>query len=408
MSVKIGSLAPVGLPKAVQFCRNCVISNQKPITSLESKHSISDRKQTTRFVGGICDACRWSFEKEKINWEERDLLLQDLCDRFRSRDGGYDVVVPASGGKDSRYVAHVLKTQYNMNPLTVTWKPHLYTQVGFDNLMSMIAHGFDNILYSPNGAIQKLLCRLAFRNLGHPFQPFIAGQRVVGPKTALKYGIKLVFYGENVAEYGNRIEDNYVPTMNTELYTCYDFTPTTLESYKLAGLSLAELVGQHNLAYADLLPYQSPSSADIEARGVAVHYMSFYRKWIPQDNYYYAVEHTGFKPNPQRRDGTFSRYAGIDDIMEDLHYYMQVIKFGMGRCTWDAAQEVRTNRLERAEAVELIKKYDLESPAQYMQEILEYLDMSKVEFWETIDCFRPSHLWQQSSEGAWELQNKLT
>jgi len=394
-----GSKAPKGLPLEVEFCSSCVISNQRPITKIESKHVICDHKQTTRFVDGVCDACRWANEKEQIDWEARETKLNALCDSHRSSDGSYDVIVPASGGKDSRYVAHILKTRYNMHPLTVTWKPHLYTQIGFDNLISMIDCGFDNILLSPNGAIQKLLCRLAFLNLGHPFQPFIMGQRVVGPKTALKYGVKLVFYGENVAEYGNRIEDNYLPTMDSSLYTCYDFNPGNTDSYMLAGCTISELIDNHSLSFHDLLPYQSPSQSDVEDAGVEVHYMSYYRKWVPQENYYYAVENTGFKPNPKRRDGSFSRYAGIDDAMEDLHYFLQVIKFGMGRCTWDAAQEVRTRKLERDEAVGLVRKYDQDVPSEYLVDILEYLDIDEENFWSTINLFRSKHLWEHTDNG---------
>ena len=117
----------------------------------ESKHNISDKKQTTRFTDGVCDACRWADMKEEIDWNQRESELLALCDKYRSNDGSYDVVVPASGGKDSRYVAHILKYKYRMNPLTVTWKPHIYTDVGFSNLLSMIDNGFDNILISPNG-----------------------------------------------------------------------------------------------------------------------------------------------------------------------------------------------------------------------------------------------------------------
>ena len=45
------------------------------------------------------------------------------------------MIVPCSGGKDSRYVAHYLKTKYDMNPLTVTWKPHMHTQIGLKNVL---------------------------------------------------------------------------------------------------------------------------------------------------------------------------------------------------------------------------------------------------------------------------------
>ena len=110
-----------------------------------------------------------------------------------------------------------------MNPLTVTWKPHEFTSIGWDNMQTMVDAGLPNVMFSPPGDLQRQLSRLAFENLGHPFQPFIIGQRAIGPKLALLYDIRLIFYGENNAEYGNRIEDNLVPVMDPALFTCFDF-----------------------------------------------------------------------------------------------------------------------------------------------------------------------------------------
>ena len=84
-----------------------------------------------------------------------------------------------------------------MNPLTVTWAPHIYTDWGWKNFQSWIHSGFDNYLFTPNGRIHRLLTRLAVERLFHPFQPFIMGQMYFPPKIALKLGIPLVFYGEN-------------------------------------------------------------------------------------------------------------------------------------------------------------------------------------------------------------------
>ena len=72
-------------------------------------------------------------KKRKINWLDREKQLKELCKRFRRSDGRYDVIVPGSGGKDSFLVAHELKYKYNMNPLTVTWAPHIYTDIGWEN-----------------------------------------------------------------------------------------------------------------------------------------------------------------------------------------------------------------------------------------------------------------------------------
>ena len=70
--------------------------------------------------------------------------------------------MPASGGKDSMMVAHMLKHKYGMNPLTVTWAPHVYTDIGRKNLTAFIDSGFDNILITPNGEIHVSSPKLHF------------------------------------------------------------------------------------------------------------------------------------------------------------------------------------------------------------------------------------------------------
>ena len=81
-------------------------------------------------------------------------------------------------------------------------------------------------------------------------------------------------------------------------------------------------ITNYNFNLSDLEPYKSPSLSQIKQSSIEVHYMSYYRKWVPQENYYYAVNNTGFTPNEKRKDGSFAKYAGIDDVIEDLHYYI--------------------------------------------------------------------------------------
>ena len=42
--------------------------------------------------------------------------------------------------------------------------------------------------------------------------------------------------------------------------------------------------------------------------------------------------------------------------MDDLHYYTTLIKFGIGRATYDAAQEIRSGDITREEGVALVNK----------------------------------------------------
>ncbi|GAL27519.1 legionaminic acid biosynthesis protein PtmG [Vibrio variabilis] len=100
--------------------------------------------------------------------------------------------------------------------------------------------GLDNILYTPNGILHREMTRNAFLNLLHPFQPFIIGQRIIGPAMAKKFGVELVMYGENQAEYGNAVEENKNPLMNMDFFSVQDplemqFGGVTMKKYLESG-----------------------------------------------------------------------------------------------------------------------------------------------------------------------------
>ena len=328
-----------GLPEEVVFCSRCVISNQRPSSTVEFKSNVKEKKTTITFrEDGICDACHYQdIKNNKIDWNAREENLRRLLDRFRKNDGGYDVVVPGSGGKDSAYTSHILKYKYGMNPLTVTWAPHKYTDIGFKNFENWLhIGGHDNILFTPNGRLHRHLTKLAFENLLHPFQPFIVGQRIIGPRIAKQFGIPLVMYGENQAEYGNNVDENYTPQMDEKFFSVDGF-----EQINLGGASISSIIESTNFTINDFEPYIPPSFKDLEAASVEVHYLGFYLKWDPQECYYYAVENTGFEANPERTPGTYSKYSSIDDKIDMFHYFTTLIKFGIGRATYDAAQEIR-------------------------------------------------------------------
>ena len=62
--------------------------------------------------------------------------------------------------------------------------------------------------------------------------------------------------------------------------------------------------------------------------GLENHFMSYYKKWIPQENYYYAVENCGFEPEPDgRSEGTYQKYASLDDKLAGYHNYFAWLKW---------------------------------------------------------------------------------
>lgn len=392
-----------GLPREVKFCKRCVMSNQRPVSEIEFKHNINTKKRTLAFdEAGICDACRANEQKERIDWEKREQELVTLLDQHRSKDGSYDCLVPGSGGKDSAFQAHILKTKYGMHPLTVTWPPILYTDYGYQNWKNWIdIGGFDNISFRRNGRVMKLLTRLAIENLLHPFQTFMLGQKNLGPKMAAKFGIPLVFYGENEAEYGNPIADNSTSLRDNSYYTFQH-----LDDLYLGGVSIGELREKHNVGIGDLMAFLPAPADELMKANIQVHYLGYYLRWTPQEVYYYATEHTGFKARPFRTQGTYSKYNSIDDKIDDLHYYTTYIKFGLGRATYDASQEIRNNHITREEGQALVKKFDGEFPDRYFNEIMEYIELDPQRFHDLCDKFRSPHLWANDN-GSWKLRHNV-
>lgn len=393
-----------GLPEEVIYCTRCVISNQRPASSIEFRHTV-DRKVTTIEFDeeGVCDACRYAERKEEIDWDARRAELDALLDRYRRNDGSYDCVVPGSGGKDSCYAAWVLKHEFGMNPLTVTWPPILYTDIGRKNFDAWThIGGFDNVTYTPNGRIHSLLTRLAISNLMHPFQSFILGQKNLAPKMALRFGIDLVFYGENEAEYGNPIADNAASLRDKSFYTS-----THIDDLTLGGVAVPDLISEYGLSLNDLNAYLPADHRELERSDIGVHYLGYYLKWTPQEAFYHAVDHCGFEANSIRTEGTYSKYNSLDDKIDGLHYYTTFVKFGLGRTSYDAAQEIRNRHITRDEGIALIRKFDGEYPARYLEDVLAYIDLTEDEFIELVDRFRPPHLWTREG-GQWHLRHQIS
>ena len=373
------------LPSEVKFCKCCVNSNQRPRITFNEE--------------GICSACQFSdFKNKNVNWHDRERELIKLLDKYRKNDGTFDVLVPSSGGKDSAFVAPLLKFKYGMNPLTVTWSPHIYTEIGFQNHQQHIHVGdLANILVTPPGSTHRKLTKLSFEIMGDPFLPFIFGQNNMPLQMAKLYNIPLIFYGENSeVEYGGNMSDAFNATRDWK--------------YKNTNILMSGVPPETFLKYGisknDLTPYLPPNNTDLEALGLEIHYMGHYVKWIPQENYYYCVENTGFQANPVRSEGTYSKYASLDDKLDGFHYYLMFIKFGFGRATSDAAHEIRDGHLTREEAASLVGRFDGEFPAKNFDLFLKYCDIDQEYFWAIVDSWRSDHIWKKVGS-EWKLSHNV-
>jgi len=370
------------LPNKVLYCQKCVLSNQRPRTHFDKN--------------GICNACKNQEYKNNISWENRKKQLKILLSKYRKKNGEFDIIVPSSGGKDSAIVAYKLKYEWGMNPLTVTWAPNIYTKIGWINFQNLIKSGLPNILASADGIVHRKLTRDSLIEIGDPFQPFIYGQVNFPSQIALQYNISLIMDGENgEEEYGGSINTSD-DTFNLEEQKKYWFSSFPLNKWLRNGYTKKELTF-----------YKSPDIKSMISNKIVRKFWSYYNYWDPQEHYYYANMKTEFRPNPEgRSEGTYSKYSSLDDKVDGFHYYFMLLKFGIGRTTSDACQEIRHGHLSRQEAIKLVEKYDTEFPKKHFKEFLDYCEISKKKFEDIANSWRNSNLWVKK-KNVWKLRHTV-
>jgi hypothetical protein len=291
-----------------------------------------------------------------------------------------------------------------MHPLCCTWAPFDWTPIGWKNLKAFIGSGFNNLLAMPDGQLHRQLARTAFEAKGDAFEPFVYGQKAWAFHVAHRFGVQLIMYGENgELEYGGTTPDRDVP-METPADWTYQY-------YK--GASVEDLV-EHGLRRGWISPglvtpqalqwYKPPAPEAIADLGLEMHWYSYYQKWTPQENYYYAVTHTGFEPNDEgRSEGTYTKYASLDDRADGFHFYLSYMKFGLGRASRDAQSDIRRNHITRDEGVALVRRFDGEFPARQFAWFLDYLGITEAAFWTVMDMYRErSNVWQRK-RGTWTM-----
>ena len=331
----------------MNYCSKCVMPDSRPRMQLKN---------------GICNACLWHEKKKSINWNERWDILEQICDSYRSDNNDFDCIIPVSGGKDSSTIAYQFKHKLGMNPLTVTFSHPLWTQMGWRNWNNFVSTGFDNILISPDQEKYRKFNKDFFISHGMPKQAFVVGISSAIIKIAKKFNIKLIAFAEQgEVEYGGK--QNYI-----EKFDCKFLTNIYYEGQKDSG------------KYGSW--WEVPSDKDLE--DIYVTWYSLFVNWDSQDNALFAKKYTGMEMMVGGNIGTFSNYSQNEDKLQDLHCFLQFVKFGFSRCTSDASIEIRWNRLKRSEGVKIVNEIDGQFPVEHLETYLDYFEMSKKEFWETI------------------------
>lgn len=347
------------------FCKNCVMPSTRPRIEFDER--------------GFCNACVWSEEKKTlVDWEGRWKRLEQMCDKYRKKDG-FDCIVGVSGGKDGSYVAYALKHRMGMNPLAVTVTVPLAMEVGDSNLHRFIESGYDHMKVTANPLVQREYNRIGFVDQGRPLWGWQINLQVVLLRVALALRIPLIMYGEDgEVEYGGSSESKNRPSYDVGYAIRVYLSGNDPDAFvrRMAG----------RFSERDLSWWRYPDAAQIaEVQPVASHW-SYFENWDPYEHYVAAKQHCGLQERETASVGTYTNFAQTDTSLFDLHMYFAFLKFGFGRCSQDVGIDIRRGAMSRKQAVELVKIYDhMPPPEEYVAKYLDYFGLTRAQFQDVID-----------------------
>jgi len=353
--------------------------------------NMSTRPRINFDATGRCNACVWAERKKSIDWTSREKELVDLLARHKRTDGGFDCIVPVSGGKDGSYVAYNLKHKYGMNPLAVTVTPALALELGNRNLRSFIESGYNHVQISPDHNAMQALNRSGFIEMGFPYYGWLIAIQSAVVRFAVNFGIDLIFYGEDgEVEYGGSTETASRPIYNVDY----------MRRVYLEG-GHDKVLEKSGLPESSLNFFRFPVEEDLQRSGLEIAHWSYFEAWDPYRNYLVAKEHCGLQEAEGSNTGTFTNFAQNDQALYSLHTYLMYLKFGFGRATQDAGIEIRRGAMTRDQALNLVRVYDNHYPEEFLPLYLSYYQMTQEEFDAVLDRWVNRDLFEKV-DGRWQ------
>ena len=242
-------------------CTACVLPETFPFISYDS--------------AGVCNYCRAYRPKN----QPRPLDdLRRLLEPYRRTDGGYDCIVPFSGGRDSTFTLHMMKAVLGMNPIAFTYDWGMVTDLARRNIARVCGKlKVENIIVAADIVkkrhnIQKnILAWLKRPSLGM-IPLFMSGDKYFfhyANQLKKQTGIRLNVWGIN-------------PLENTDFKTGFAGVPPAADKKRIYSLSA---LGQLTfLAFVGKNVLLNPSyfnSSNLDSAGSIIS-----RYLYPQEDYY--------------------------------------------------------------------------------------------------------------------------
>ncbi len=370
------------IPPKVQYCTRCVYPGvaATPLTF---------------DTDGLCSGCRTHIEQEGIDWDRRRLMFEDLIDEYRSSDGSnYDCIIAVSGGKDSFWQAHLVCNVYGLKALFVCYAENNHTDVGMRNIQRMRENFRGDFMhFTPEVGVLKKLNRLGMLKTGDPNWHTHLGIMTLPIMMAVKFDIKLFFYGEH----------GFMNLGGMHSYNdLVEFTRKYRTEHMCRGFDWPDFVEEtEGVTEQDFLWAKYPSDEELEEKDIRGIFISNYFGWRQDEHMRLMEELYEFEPYAVPFDRTYCRYSSLNDMHDNgLHDYLKYIKFGYGRASDHACRDIRNGLMTREEGIEMVRQYDDVEPGDIAR-WLDYVGWTRTQFREAADSFRDPRVWVKNEYGQW-------
>lgn len=364
-----------------RYCRNCILPDSRPGVALGAD--------------GVCRGCLNVHRKQSIDWAARRVDFEALVAWARQRGASWDCLIPISGGKDS-YWQVVTCLEHGLRPLCVTCVYPGRNAHGEGNLRRLLQLGVDHFEFRLNPQVERVFHEKAFRRLA--ISGLVSHLAIfnVPIRVAVAHGIPLVVYGENSAfEYGSRDDSLAGARLDRRWLRSFGVSAgTTVEDWIDADLPRERLA-----------PLIRPSDAEIAASGVEVAFLGHYFPWDPEVSRRIATAH-GFQARAEGPRVGHYDYVNIDDDLIAIHHHPKWHKFGITR-SWDnLSVEIRNGRIQRDEAIAILRERGDETPWADIAKYCAYLRITEADYFATLERFRNRDLWSRR-DGRWVIDGFL-
>lgn len=355
-----------------------------------------DTRPNSRFTEeGICSACNYFRELQQVDWQERYEILEDLIEKFPRKPGqNFDCIVGVSGGKDSTRQALWVRDKLGLRPLLacLSYPPQQVTQRGADNISNLIELGFDVVLSAPAPETWRKLMRESFLQFANWCRSTELALFSSVPQLAIRYGIPLILWGENP---GLQLGD-----LKTLGRIGYDGNNLRFMN-TLSGGGL-EWMLEAGFEIRDLIPYQYPSPEEFKSARLQIVYLGwFLGDWSLANNALYSCgSGLRIRMDTVQNTGDLFGVTSLDEDWVTLNQMIKYYKFGFGRVTDYANEEIRLGRMTRERGIELVEQYDDACSGEYIESFCAYIDIPVSRFWEQVGASVNRELFTVENDGT--------